>query len=409
MIRKIHVDQLRPGIFVHDFNCKMTGENVLINQTLIKTEKAIEIIRSWGIKEVFIDTTRGLDVAHGKTVRKMPGSIDNSLHKVALKQPSVSPKIPLKEEIQLAKNIKKEAVGIIQRALNSVQEGKPLEAGYAYDLIGKMEESVTRNQDALILLTRIKKKDEYTLMHSISVGSLVLAFCKFCKIPHEMTMSLAVGALFHDVGKTKVPLSILNKPGKLSDEEFKIMKRHAEYSAKAMEKAKDLPPEAHDMAMHHHERFDGSGYPNGLKGNEIQFGSQMAAICDVYDAITSARCYKKALDSVKGLKKIYEWSDFHFNKELAFKFIRCIGVYPIGSCVKLENNLIGVVIGSTDNILQPVTRVFYDDRKKAEIPIQDLDLSRMGVNVSCYESSEKWDIDKMNIFPDIAGEANPFS
>ena len=407
MIRKIHVDQLKPGIFIHDFNCKMTGENVLINQTLIKSEKAIEIIRSWGIKEVFIDTARGIDIAHTKTVRKMPRSTDKALHKMAVAQPSVSPKIPLKEEIQLARNIKKEAVGIIQRALNSAQEGKPLEAEYAYDLIEKMEESVSRNQDALILLTRIRRKDEYTLMHSISVGSLVLAFCKFCNISHEMTMNLAVGALFHDIGKIKIPLSILNKPGKLTDEEFKIMKRHAEYSAKAMEKAKGLPTEAHDMAMHHHERFDGSGYPDGLKGDEIQFGSQMAAICDVYDAITSVRCYKDGIDSVTGLKKLYKWSDYHFNKELTFKFIHCIGVYPIGSCVKLENNLIGVVIGSTDNVLQPLVRVFYNDQKKADMPIEDLDLSRMGLNVSSYESPDKWNIDKMNIFPDISGETNP--
>lgn len=410
MIKKVSVDQLRPGIFVHDFNCPMTGENVFINETLIKTEKAIEILRSWGIKEVFIDTARGVDVSYGgdsqPAVRK---SIDNGLHKLAEAKPATQQKVPLKKELNLAKIIKQEAVSVLQRAMDSVRKGNPLETEQAFNLVEKMEKSVSRNQDALILLTRIRKKDEYTLMHSISVSSLVLAFCNFNKIPHDQAMHLAVSALLHDIGKTKIPLSILNKPGKLTAKEFDIMKRHVEYSASIMEGARELPAEAYDIAMHHHERYDGTGYPFGLKGSEISYGSQVTAVCDVFDAITSVRCYKDGLDSVNGLRKLYEQSGHHFNKELTFSFIRCIGVYPIGSYVKLENDLIGVVVGSTENILQPIVRIFFNDQKQSAVRVEDIDLSRAGVNIANYESPDKWGIiDQKKIFTEIAGETALF-
>jgi len=270
-----------------------------------------------------------------------------------------------------------------------------------------MEQSVARNQDALILLTRIKDKDEYTLMHSISVGTLVLAFCKYCRIPYEMTMNLAVGALFHDLGKTRIPYSILNKPGKLSEAEFNIMKKHPGYSAKILRNSSGLPLEAYDIALHHHERYDGKGYPHGLQGDEIPFGSQIAAICDVYDAITSNRCYRDGIDSSEGLRQIYEWSGLHFSKDLGHKFIRCIGVYPIGTYVRLENNLIGVVVESTENILQPVVRVFYNDQKKVAVAEKELNLSELGVNIVSYESAEKWKDYNLFIIEDSLEQTAP--
>ncbi|MBC8318373.1 MAG: HD-GYP domain-containing protein [Desulfobulbaceae bacterium] len=409
MIKKITIDQLKPGVFIHDFDSGWHTENLFINQTLVKNVKTIDIIRSWGIKEVYIDTERGLDIDAAKTAREVRDETDKSLHELAKADPSSSYYIPLKEEIAIAENIKKEAASVIQRATANILAGEPLETEDAFQLIEKMGDSVTRNKDALILLTRIRQKDEYTLMHSISVGSLVLSFCYFAKIPHEMTLNLAVGALFHDIGKTRIPLEILNKPGKLTDSEFEEMKRHAEYSAEVMVNATNLPHEAFDMGLHHHERYDGTGYPDGLKGEEIGYGSQVAAICDVYDAITSARCYKGGMESILALRKLYEWSNYHFNKDLTYKFIRCIGVYPIGTCVRLESDLIGVVVGSTDNVLQPIVRVFYNDKKKSAVPVYDRDLFKIGDKVASYEDPGKWDLGKLKIFDDLPAGISLFT
>ena len=218
---------------------------------------------------------------------------------------------------------------------------------------------------------------------------------------------MAMGALLHDIGKTKIPTHILNKPGKLDPSEFAIVQQHAAHSAEVLANTKDLPFEAFDIALHHHEREDGSGYPTGLTSKDIGLGSKISAICDVFDAITSARCYKPAIDKVLGLKTIYKCSGTHFDKGLAHKFISFIGVYPIGTCVKLENDQVGVVTGSSENILQPVVRLFYDDNKKKQLNVQEIDLSKLDINIANYESPTKWDGEKINIFKNLSGELNP--
>nr|MBF0222357.1 HD-GYP domain-containing protein [Desulfobulbaceae bacterium] len=407
MIKKITINQLRPGIFVHDFNCDKSTSNRILNPTLIKDAKIIEILRSWGIKEVYIDTERGLDVEKAKSQHEVNAEIESAFHKLAQKHPESSRSVPLKEELAVAKNIKTKATSVIENAMSAVRAGKPLDVDSAVELVDEMDRSLARNKDALVLLTRIRQKDEYTLMHSISVGAYVLNFCNLNKLPHDRTIALAIGALFHDIGKTKIPLAILNKPGKLTDAEFDEMKRHSLYSAEVLRSAKDLPDEAYDMGLHHHERYDGTGYPHGLKGEAISYGSQLCAIADVYDALTSDRCYKVGIDRIEGLRKLYEWSDYHFNKELTYEFIRGIGVYPIGTCVKLESGRIGVVIGSTESADQPVVRLFYDENKQMPLLVHDLDLLHSEDRVSMYEDAAKWDLKKMNIFGDVSADLFP--
>ncbi len=409
MIKKIKIEQLRPGIFVHDFNCDQSGENIFIDKSLIKSEKAVQIIQSWGIKEVYIDTDRGLDIEPAKRAGKVQQKTNKSLHKLAQKKElSASPSTPFKEEVKIARTIKNDAVDTVRQAMKTVQEGRNIDVGSAFQLVERMEESITRNKDALLLLTRMRKKDEYTLMHSISVSTLVLSFCNFSGIPYEMTINLAMGALLHDIGKTKIPDSILNKPGKLDEEEWAIMKKHAEYSAQVLAKTTELPPEAYDIALHHHERYDGTGYPHGLQGDTITFGSRITAICDVYDAITSEKCYRNGINRVKGLEKLYDWSDHHFDKELTYKFIQNIGVYPIGTCVRLENQLVGVVIESTENVLQPVVRIFYNDKKKAPVKVQEIDLSSVNINIASYDSPKNWPGNKIQTFRKSKNSLSPF-
>lgn len=404
MIKKVKIELLEPGVFIHDFNCGWQSNNLITSQTLIQDKKVIGILDSWGIREVYIDTDKGKDVYESRPAIEIREKTERGLKQIAETQPASIRNIPLKEELAVAKNIKKQAVTVIHKVMESVREGEPLETDESYQLIDKMEKSVSRNRDALVLLTRIRKKDEYTLMHSISVGAYVLNFCNFYKLSQKRTLSLSIGALFHDIGKTKVPLSILNKTGKLDDKEFATMKKHAEYSAKILETAHGLPYEAYDIGLHHHERHDGNGYPHQLKADQIAFGSQLAAIADVYDAITSDRCYRNGMDRVEALHKLYEWSESHFNKELTHKFIRCIGVYPIGTCVTLESGKVGVVVGSTESLVQPAVHLFYDKKKDKKISVPDLDLSKTDDRVVGYADSSSYDLSKLDIFKDITGD-----
>lgn len=404
MIKKVKIEQLKPGVFVHDFNCDWRSSNLVASQMLVRDRKLIDVLHSLGIHEVYIDTDRGYDIDAAMPQIEAQRQTEQALKSLATSKPAHARAIPLSEEIAVARNIKKQAVTVIEKAMDNVRQGKPLETEGAFQLVDKMQKSVSRNPDALVLLTRIRNKDEYTLMHSISVAAYVLNFCSVNKLSQQETLSIAIGALFHDIGKTKIPLSILNKPGKLDDNEFEEMKRHSEYSAEILRQAQELPPETMDIALHHHERFDGNGYPHRLKGDEIQFGTQLTSLADVYDAITSDRVYRDGMDRVEGLKKMYEWSEYHFNKQLTYDFIRSIGVYPLGTCVKLESALIGVVVGSSENLLQPVVRIFYDDSRKVNIPAHELDLSKTDDRVAGYEDQAKWNIAETDIFEDVASE-----
>lgn len=392
MIRKVPTGLLRVGVFVHDFNCSQTSQAIFLNQSFINSEKSIEILQSWGIKEVFIDTSRGLGP---KKPPKKEIANDDVINVTA-------PLIPLKEEIIIAKEIKQQAVDVIRQSMVSMHEAKIIDINSAYDVVEKMHESVTRNKDALQLLTRIRSKDEYTLMHSISVSSMVLAFCNASNFDYDTSIKVAVGALLHDVGKTRIPLEILNKPGKLSPNEFDIVKMHTEHSADILSKTKDLPEEAFDIALHHHERCDGSGYPYGLQKKALTTGCRVASLCDVFDAITAERCYKKAVDKVAGLTKIYGMRKGHFDNEMALKFIRFIGVYPVGTFVRLESGQTGVVVDSTNNILQPIVRLFYDNNREALIKLQDINLSKRNEDVFSYDMPEYWNLAKRQAFEKVS-------
>ncbi len=407
MIKKVKTDQLRVGVFIDDLNFSNAKGKVFLSKTLIQTEKTIQIMRVWGIDEVFIDTEKGLDIKPAQSAIETRKKIDRDLLQAALMSSPQTPVVPIGEELAIAQTIKVEALNTMQRTMDVIAQGKELDNDSVFGLIEKMANSVTRNRDALPLLMRIRSKDQYTLTHSISVGSLVLAFCNFCGLAYEVTINMAVGALLHDVGKTRIPLHILNKPGKLTQQEMDIIKKHADFSADVMAYSKELPFEAFDIALHHHERHDGSGYPHGLKGDAIGFAAKLTAICDVFDAITSDRCYKTGVSELAGLKTLYELSDSHFEKELAYKFIKMIGVYPIGTCVRLDNDLIGVVTGSTNNVQQPMVRLFYDDKKRKPIKSEELDLTKVGVNIASYEDLESWDADMLKLYKSLKTALNP--
>jgi len=205
----------------------------------------------------------------------------------------------------------------------------------------------------------------------------------------------------HDVGKMQTPDHILNKPGRLTDEEFTVMRHHVVASREILEITPNISQTALQVAAQHHERFDGSGYPHRLKGSEISPIGQMAAIIDVYDAITSDRVYHKGMPPTEALRKLFEWSRFHFNPELVHTFARVVGIYPVGALVRLESGRLAVVVEHrASDVLHPLVRVIFDGRRNHYLKPEDVDLSRpMGHGgadrIVGHESPEKWQIDPM--------------
>ncbi len=386
MIKKVKTSALKPGVFIHDYLCERSKENILLEKSFLKDMHTINILLSWGIKEVLIDTERGIDIKSSKQ-----RTLSNFYSKESADEPTVSAPISIYstpetfvEELQEAKEIREDAVRFVNSSMDQILIGKFPDLNKIYDLVRRMQHSIERNYDALSLLTRIRKKDEYTLVHSISVSTLMLRMCRYLNIHSDQALHLAIGALFHDIGKAEIDERILNKPGILTDQEFNEMKKHAQKSATVLKDVSELPTEVYDIALHHHENWDGSGYPTGLMENQISFGAQLTAICDVFDAVTSDRCYRQGLSSVEGLKIVYDLREQHLPDKLTLDFIRSMGVYPVGSCVRIENGLAGIVIAPTKLMLQPFVKITHDLNKKKRLNSYIVNLAEEDIPIVSY-------------------------
>ncbi|MCL0085618.1 HD-GYP domain-containing protein [Thermodesulfovibrionales bacterium] len=307
--------------------------------------------------------------------------------------------IPLQEELIRARKIKDDAKQIVKDIMEDVRIGRQIEVEKIDPIVEKMADSIFRNKDALMSLGKIKHMDDYTFLHSVSVSVFMISFCKSLGFDRSFINKAGVGALLHDIGKVNVPIEILNKSGGLTDEEFAKVKDHVVQGSLILSQTQGISDTSILVAAQHHERFDGSGYPNGLKGSEISKLGQMAAIVDVYDAITSDRCYHKGMESSEAIRKIFEWSKYHFNQDLVQKYIRCVGIYPVGATVRLESGLLGVVIKpGTESLLRPIIRVVYNTKKERFTTPEDIDLSKTlgkggGDKIVGYEQPERWNID----------------
>jgi len=398
MIKKINVADLRVGMFVEDLNCGWMDHPFLRSRIALERDDQIEKIREAGIREVYIDPTRGLD-APGQDIVEVERELDREMVAYAEAAEPPQRQTSLREEAESARRIQGEANQLIRDLMQDVRLGRQIQSECVEPVVEKITESILRNNGALLSLCRIKNKDDYTFQHSVSVCGLQTAFCRALRLSPEEIHEAGIGGLLHDIGKTRVPDEILNKPGRLTDAEFAQIKCHVVESRRILEATPGISMIAVQVAAQHHERHDGSGYPLGLKGAQISQMGQMAAIVDVYDAITSERCYHKGMEPTEAMRKIFEWSKFHFNPDLVHAFTRCIGIYPTGSLVRLESGRLAVVIGQcVDNLLKPLVRVVFHARHGHYLAPEDMDLSKPlgrggGDRIVQHEHPETWGID----------------
>jgi HD-GYP domain-containing protein (c-di-GMP phosphodiesterase class II) len=394
MIKIIPISGLRIGMYVHDLNRSWIEHDFLRNQFLIDNEKTLQKIIALGEGEISIDTSRGSDVEEPQnltTVTEPSASPE--------KTPPAPPRIKLGEERQRAKKLQAEANRIVHGMMNDVRMGKQIAVEQVEPVVERIVDSIFRQQDALLPLAQLKNHDNYTFQHSVSVCALMTTFARAMDMPREVIREIAIGALLHDVGKATIPDSILNKPGKLTDAEFDQMKSHVVQSKIILEATPGISPVALSVASQHHERFDGSGYPNKLKGDEINRYGQMSAIVDVYDAITSERCYHEGMPPTEALRKMLEWSKFHFNPELVQVFIRSLGIYPTGSLVRLESGRLAVVDEQhLDKITEPRVKIIFHTRGYYLKP-ELIDLRRSQDQIVGYEDFRQWKIDPVQWAP----------
>ena len=407
MLKKVDSSQLRVGMYIHDLSCDWMTHPFVRNRFVIASEDEIRKIVQAGIHDVVIDAARGLDVEDAPSLAEAQAATEAELVELA-QAPARIIKVSLGDELQRAAQIRHQAAGMVRSVMADARLGKAIEIGAVQPVVQNITESILRNPGALLGLLRIKTKDDYTFMHSVSVCALLVAFCNARGMDAETIRDAGIGGLLHDAGKAMVPDAILNKPGPLTPEEFDIIKKHPMDGFNLLSQSPDVPALALDITRHHHERRDGTGYPDKLAGDEISVVAQMAAIVDVYDALTADRVYHKGLPAAAALRKIYEWSKHHFNQQLVQEFMRCVGIYPVGTLVMLESGRLGVVVEPHDtNLLAPKVNVFFNTRNKVYIKPETIDLSRGlgfggGDKIVGHESPSKWQVDPMR-FLTLAG------
>lgn len=396
MLKKIKVQQLVLGMYIQEFCGSWLDHPFWKSRFLLDNPEDLKKLQASGMTELFIDTSRGLDLpttpmpASTTTAPPEPPPVPKP---ATVKANSIIDRLPMQRELQKAAKICAQSKAAVTSMFNEARMGKAISADAALPLVEEITQSVSRNPNAIISIARLKTKDDYTYMHSVAVCALMVSLAQQLKLSEDESREAGLGGLLHDMGKALIPVELLNKPGKLTDEEFNIIKMHPVRGYDLLLEGNGVGEIPLDICLHHHEKVDGRGYPHNLKGDSITLYSRMGAICDIYDAITSNRPYKNGWDPAESISKMAEWCNGHFDERIFQAFVRSIGIYPTGSLVRLESGKLGIVCEiNPSSLLKPIVKVFYSTKTRSHLSPQELDLG----NASCSdrivarESASDW-------------------
>lgn len=342
MATRIHISQLRPGMRIEKLDRSWFATPFFRHRMAVTSMEQVEQLRASGVETLDISGDLEIDAApdaDGQSESAVSGE-------PALLGPASpeGPVIPFEEELPAARLVYTAAKTVIEEAMLDVRMGRDINMDAVNQVVTEMADSVLRNPDALTSLSRLKHFDEYTFFHSVNTSLLALSLGRNLGFDGALLHQLGVGTLLHDIGKTKIPLEILNKPGKYEAHEFEIMKQHVMRGAEILSGTTGLTDNFLKPALEHHERVDGTGYPYRRRRDEISQFGMMAAVVDIYDALTSDRCYHKAKPAHETLQFLYTISQKgHLDPVLVQRFIQVVGVYPVGSIVRLNTGEIAVV------------------------------------------------------------------
>lgn len=408
MIKKIGIKELRPGMFVHDLNCGHISHPLLHTHFKLNSDQEVENLIKRGVSSLYIDTQLGCDADDAPTADEVRHDIDHALLKLAesnVDQGKAQAHTG-SDDMRFALQVHDEAGQTVRDIMATARLGKNAKLEQISPVVQHIVESIFRNSAPLLQLGTIRTASQYLFFHSVATCSLISAFARRLNIGMDITRQIALGAMLHDIGKTRVPESILNKPGRLTESEFDEIRLHVDYGMEILSSEAGLTDISLQVVAQHHERYDGTGYPARLKGNHISQYGQMAAIVDVYDAITSDRSYHAAMEPVEAIRKLREWSEQHFNVDLVEHFICCVGIYPISTLIILESGLLGLVSRHNPaDLTKPVVLVIYDSIKQCRVAPYAIDLAEQSADrITGYESAKKWGIDRAEISALMAAE-----
>ena len=410
------ISELQPGMFVDSVHKQRSDAGIKIkSRGMVRDKGIISKLHAEGVLELNIDFSLSdievpskYKVANDEPAEKEikePSKASSRLSRRTRKPISENTGTPansLEKEFLAASQTFELHNRKMQALYGDVVSGMKVDLGLINDVSREIVESVLRNSNAMAILTRIQDKDGFNWRHMTNCAILVSVFAKYLGLKPEIIQQLAMGAMLHDVGHARLPQGLVNKPGKLSELEHKAVKKHVVNSLGLVKGEQGITPLMMDMIINHHERVDGSGYPRGLKGTKVTKAARIMAIVDVYDAMTSERCYQQGAEPVHALRYLLSNKD-KFDGELVQRFIKCLGVHPVGTIVKLTNERLALVLqGNKKAPTEPMVRIFYNTKHMHHITAKDIDLSSQehAIKVSASVSPLDYQINLSRLLKD---------
>jgi HD-GYP domain-containing protein (c-di-GMP phosphodiesterase class II) len=364
--KRIPVDEIKPGMFVVTLDRAWLRTPFFFHRKLITSEAEIDALKRNGIREVTIDTSRGVDCDHagltdqesaGAPDSAEPGSILHAAADLRLSSTGGNSLQPLAKELQAAQEIHEEALATAQAIFDGATGGAPVRTEAAKKVVQDLTESIARSPEANLLLMQMRRFQRDLFTHAVNVCVLSLVVGAVEDMPIDR-VALGLGALLHDVGETRIPRNLLRKREEFSDMERRLIEQHPKLGAMLLQQNDELPESARRIVLDHHERIDGSGFPDRKSGDEISLMSQVVAITDAYDDMLSGR-NRAVLQPVEVLRQLYiQSNEGALDRELVERIIRGLGVYPVGSLVELSSGERGIVIAANRaDTLKPTVRI----------------------------------------------------
>ncbi|HEX5683042.1 MAG TPA: HD-GYP domain-containing protein [Ideonella sp.] len=424
MLKKIPVDQVRVGMHLHALDGPWIDHPFWKTSFVIRDPADVAKLRTSGVAGVWIDIGKGLDVApEGAASAAQPPAApvaapasppqpaapplptsSGGPSRSAVTWPPV-PSRTLQDELKQAAALCRQAHAQVKSMFTEARLGRAADAEQCLPLVNDIADSVFRNPAALVSLARLKTQDDYTYLHSVAVCALMITLGRELGLSPAACRDVGLAGLMHDLGKAAMPLDILNKPGKLTDAEYTLMKTHPLRGHELLVEGRGAPETALDVCLNHHERMDGAGYPNGLPPERISQFARMGAVCDVYDAITSDRPYKTGWDPASSIAAMASWKG-HFDPVVFKAFVKGVGIYPVGSLVKLQSGRLGVVIEQNlQSLAAPRIKVFFSTKSNMPVSLQELDLARSNDKIVSREDPKAWGFPQLDEL--WAGELAP--
>ena len=377
MDHKVNVAHLKIGMYVSNLDRPWIDTTFLLDGFLINSEEDLTALNQY-CTYVFIDTDRGIGAS--EYIEEAPRLKTNTYLERFLqdnkKKVEYTNTRSTKEEIPATQTALENASNQVAHIMEDVKSGKNLNIEAVRGVVEPILDSIIRNSEAYMWLSMMQKKSSYSYSHSVDNCALAIAFGRFMGLPKKDLRTLAIGLLMMDMGNVNVPQGILNKKGRLTEAEYRIVKKHVIHGVDILKKTKGMNEDIINIALTHHERFDGSGYPNALQGTQIPVYGRMAAIIDCYDAMTSNRPFSAAKSPYSALQSIYNWRGSAFQPELIEQFLQCMGVYPTGSLVEMTNGSVAIVLEQNlTQRMRPKIMLILDEEKQHLMEYKTVDLA----------------------------------